>query len=146
VTDLVTGDGRLHAVERWTLGLGAVASLASFLMAGRELGLAVSLGAGLMALNAIAMRRVGEKIWQSVHPDAVRAGSGASPGRAIILFNLKMGGLIAAVYLVVKYLHVHPIGLLVGLSVYPLAAVAVALTYVAPAVPPAPTPVEDHHG
>ena len=48
-------EGRLHAIERWTLGLSAVAALATFMLAGRELGLAVSLGAGLMSLNAIAM-------------------------------------------------------------------------------------------
>ena len=134
-------DGRLPAVERWTLGLGAVASLTSLLFASRELGLAVSIGAGLMILNAIALRRVGEKIWSAVHVDT--AGGKSRPGRAIILFNLKMAGLIAAVYLVVTQLHVNPIGLLIGLSVYPLAAVAVALTYVPPA---ASGPVEDHHG
>ena len=128
-------ESRLHAVERWTLGLGAALSLGAFLFMGRETGLSVSLGAGLMILNAFAMRRVGEKIFA-----AFRADTTAKPLRAIITFNLKMVGLIAAVYCVVKYLHVNPIAFLVGLSVYPLAAVGVALTY----IPPATDPVEDH--
>ena len=136
--------GKLQAVEQWTLGLGAAAALVAFLVVGREMGLAVSIGAALMGLNAIAMRRVGERIFAAFQRD-VQAGT-ARPLRAIILFNLKMGALIAAVYLVVTYLHVHPVGLIVGLSVYPLAAVAVALTH-SPPPPDAPTDAaEDQNG
>ena len=58
----------------------------------------------------------------------------------MILFNLKMAAVFGAVYVAVRVLHAHPIGLVVGLSVYPLAAVGATLTYV-PAVP-----LEDHHG
>jgi hypothetical protein len=124
---------RLHAIERWTLALGAALTLGTFLCFGRELGLAVSIGAGLMALNAIAMRRVGERIWRLMQHDAQTQGSKKpSAARAVVLFNLKMAALLAAVYFVVRQLHVHPIGLVIGLSVYPLAAVAVALTYVRP--------------
>jgi hypothetical protein len=130
--------GRLHAIERWTVGLGAVLTLGAFLCFGREMGLAVSIGAGMMALNAIAMRRVGEKIWRVMRSDTA-AGKGSTT-RAVVLFNLKMAAVLAAVYFVVRHLHVQPVGLVVGLSAYPLAAVAVALTYVPP------TPVEDHHG
>ncbi len=133
----VTTETRLHAVERWTLLLGAMFALGAFVFFGVHVGLSVSLGAGVMILNAFAMRRVGEKIFA-----AFRADTRARPLRAIILFNLKMGVLLVGVYMIVKHLHCNPIALLVGLSIYPLAAVAVALTY----VPPAEVPVEDHHG
>jgi len=145
----MTPDARkLHAIERWTLGLGAVVTIATFLCFGRELGLAVSIGAGLMALNAIAMRRVGEKIWTLMKSDAgadnQASASRSRPSvvRAVVLFNLKMLAVLVAVYLIVRELHVNPIGLVIGLSVYPLAAVAVALTW----TPPASTPTEDQHG
>jgi hypothetical protein len=55
-----------------------------------------------------------------------------------------MLAVLVAVYLVVRELHVNPIGLVIGLSVYPLAAVAVALTFVPPAE--TGTVAEDHHG
>jgi len=134
---------RLHAIERWTLGLGAAGNVVAFLGFGRELGLAVSIGAALMALNAVMMRRVGEKIWRIMRADAEAEKLGI--GRAVVLFNLKMAVVLLAVYLVVRQLHVHPIGLVIGLSVYPLAAVAVALTFVPPEQ--ADVPAEDpHHG
>jgi hypothetical protein len=134
---------RLHAIERWTLGLGAVATLTAFLCFGREAGLAVSIGAGMMALNAIAMRRVGERIWRIMQADA--GGKRPSAARAVVLFNLKMAAVLAAVYFVVRQLHVQPIGLVIGLSVYPLAAVAVALTWTPPS-DGADAPVEDPNG
>jgi hypothetical protein len=135
---------RLHAVERWTLGLGAALSLASFLTLGRDFGLGVSIGAGLMILNALAMRVLGEKIWSALRVDT--EGGKARPLRAIVLINLKMLALVAAVYIVVTMLHVHAIGLLVGLSVYPLAAVAVALTHVPDTDSTPATPLEDSNG
>ena len=57
-------------------------------------------------------------------------------------------GLVAAIWLVVTYLHVSPLPFLVGLSVYPLAIVAFALTHVAPAESsdPQPDPLEDPNG
>ena len=143
----MTDGARLHGIERWTLGIGAVVTIGAFICAGREVGLAVSTGAGLMALNAIAMRRVGEKIFRIMQADA--GGNRPSALRAVILFNLKMAAVFGAVYIAVRVLHAHPIGLVIGLSVYPLAAVASTLTYVAPPEPtlrPATTPSEDHHG
>ena len=149
MTDLATQVriGRLLSVERWTIGLGAACSLASFVFLARDLSLGVSIGAALMTLNAIAMRRLGERVWATLSADT--ASGRSRPARTIILFNLKMIGLIAAIYLVVKELHVNPIGLLIGLSAYPLATVAVALTYVPPAVDvdsTSPAPLEDPNG
>lgn len=118
---------RLHLLERWTLGLGAVLSLVAFCF-GRHAGLSVAIGAALVSLNTFAMRRIGERLWAAYRS----AGSNVRVMRPLLLFNLKMVGLIAAVYLVVTYLHVSGIGLVVGLSAFPLAAVAVALTWVAP--------------
>ena len=129
---------RLHLLERWTLGVGAVLSLVAFCF-GRHAGLSVSIGAALVSLNAFAMRRVGERLWAAYRS----AGSNVRVMRPLVLFNLKLVGLVAAVYLVITYLHVSGIGLVVGLSAFPLAAVAVALTWVAPA---AGAPAEDFNG
>ena len=133
---------KLQAVERWTLGLGAAFALGSFAF-GRQTGLSVSIGAALMILNAIAIRRVGERIFR-----AATAQARMSPMRAVLLFNAKLVGLVAAIWLVVTYLHVSPLPFLVGLSVYPLAIVAFALTHVAPAESsdPHPDPLEDPNG
>jgi hypothetical protein len=134
---------KLILVERWTQGLGASLSLGAFLALGRDVGLAVSIGAALMILNAIVTRRLGEKIWSALHVDT--AGGKARPMRAIVLINLKLIALIGAIYCVVTVLRVQAIGLLVGLSVYPLAALAVALTHV-PAPTPTGAPLEDPNG
>jgi len=133
---------KLQAVERWTLGLGAVFALASFAF-GRQTGLSVSIGAALMMLNAIAIRRVGERLFR-----AVTTQERVSPARAVLLFNGKVIGLVAAIWLVVTYLHVSPLPFLVGLTVYPLAIVAFAITHVPPteSADPHPDPLEDPNG
>jgi hypothetical protein len=133
MTDAEARVAKLQLVERWTLGLGAALSLVAFAF-GRQTGLSVSMGAALMIVNAFAIRRVGEHI--------LRMGS-ISPGRAILLFNVKLLGLVAAIWAVITYLHVSPIAFVVGLSVYPLAIFAFALTHVAP---PAPDSIEDPNG
>jgi hypothetical protein len=51
------------------------------------------------------------------------------PGAAILLFNLKMGVLLALVWAAVRYLHVDPIAFIVGISVFPVAIVVVAIRH-----------------
>ena len=111
-------DGKqLGLVERWTLILAAILIAASVVAMPRRMALGVSLGAALMCVNAWALRRIGQRVFKTF----------AKPGFAILLFNLKMGVVLALVYLVLHYLPVDGIGFLVGVSVFPLAVVIAAV-------------------
>jgi hypothetical protein len=109
----------LHVVERWTLGLAALVIAAAFVATSRQTAFAVTAGAGLMALNAWSIRKITDRAFRS-------AGS-IRPGFAVLLFNLKMLLLIAAVLVAVKVLGLDAIGFLLGISVFPVAVVAAAL-------------------
>lgn len=108
----------LIAVEKWTLALAAAAVGFALFVYGGKTALGVTLGAGLMCLNAYALRRLGE-----------RAKHFAKPSAAVLLFNVKMAVLIAVCFLVVRYLPVNPAGFLAGLAVFPLAIVATAIRH-----------------
>ena len=109
----------LVSVERWTLILAAAAIGVSILLLGRRMAFGVSVGAALMALNAYSLRRIGQRAFRNFK----------KPGLAVLLFNIKMGILIALVWAVIRYLHVDPIAFLVGISVFPLAIVVVAIRH-----------------
>src|SRR5258707_4496661 len=109
----------LIAIEKWTCTLAAGLVLLAMLFLGRHAAFGVATGAGLMALNAYALRRIGQRVFRTFK----------KPGAAILLFNLKMGLLIALVYGVVRYLHVDPIAFAVGVSVLPVAIVIVAVQH-----------------
>jgi hypothetical protein len=109
----------LIAVEKWTCGLAAAMVLVAMLLLGRRAAFGVSLGAGLMALNAYALRRIGQRVIRTFK----------RPGRAILLLNVKMAVLLALVYVVVRYLPVDPIAFIVGISVFPVAIVIAALSH-----------------
>jgi hypothetical protein len=108
----------LISVEKWTLALAAAAVGFALFVFGGKTALGVTLGAGLMCLNAYALRRLGE-----------RAKGFVKPGAAILLFNVKMAALIALCFLVVRYLPVNPVGFLAGLAVFPAAIVATAIRH-----------------
>jgi ATP synthase I chain len=109
----------LIAVEKWTLALAAVVVAAAILVLGRRAAFGASLGAGLMALNAWALRRIGQRAFKSFK----------KPGAAVLLFNLKMGLLIALVYAAIRWLAVDPIAFVVGISIFPVAIVIVAIRH-----------------
>ena len=111
----------LHVVERWTLILAAIVIGATFFLAARPVALAAAIGAGLMALNAWAIRKLAERLF------ARAAGEGARPVVAVVLFNVKMLALIALCYVGLKVFGLDPIGFLLGVSVFPVAVVAAAL-------------------
>src|SRR5947209_4132355 len=94
----------LVSVEKWTLALAAAAVGLALFTVGGKTALGVTLGAGLMCLNAYALRRLGE-----------RANGFAKPGAAILLFNVKMAVLIGLCFVVVRWLPVNPVGFLAGL-------------------------------
>jgi ATP synthase I chain len=108
----------LVSVEKWTLALAAAAVGFALFVFGGKMALGVTLGAGLMCLNAYVLRRLGE-----------RAKSFAKPSAAVLLFNVKMAVLIALCFLVVRYLPVDPAGFLAGLAVFPVAIVATAIRH-----------------
>jgi hypothetical protein len=72
-----------------------------------------------MVLNAWVVRRLGERIM----------GGDKRPGLVIALFNVKMLLLMLVVALVLRYLPLHPVGFLVGISVFPAAIMAVAVRH-----------------
>ncbi len=109
----------LIAIERWTLILAAVVVAAGLLVLGRHAAFGVTMGAGLMALNAVVLRRIGARAFRTFK----------RPGAAILLFNLKMAALLALVYVILRYLHVDPIAFIVGISVFPVAIVIVAIRH-----------------
>jgi hypothetical protein len=110
----------LITVEKWTCALAAAVILVAILALGRRAAFGVTLGAGLMVLNAYALRRIGQRVIRTFK----------RPGRALLLLNVKMAVLLAVVYLVVRYLPVDPIAFLVGISIFPVAIVIAALTHV----------------
>jgi hypothetical protein len=111
------GDQRLSSLERWTLGLAAAVIGVSLLALPQRITLGVSIGAGLMCLNAWALRRIGLR--------AVRTAD--RPGLSLLLFLVKMTLLLGVLYLVLRYLPVDAIGFIIGVSVFPVAALISAL-------------------
>ena len=127
----------LHAVEKTTLLLAAVVTAVAILALDRRKAFGVIVGAGLMALNASALRRIADRM------KIVRR-----PGATILLFNLKMALLIALVFAVIHFLHVDAVALVIGISILPVAIVIVAIRHaLGPEAPPekpeAPEPPSD---
>ena len=109
----------LHVVERFALIFAAALIAAGFVFAPRGTAFAITVGAGLMSLNAWAIRRIAERAFKSA--GRVR------PGFAVLLFNLKMLVLVGLVIVAVRVLHLDAIGFLIGISVFPVAIFAAAL-------------------
>lgn len=109
----------LKDVERWTLITSALLIAASFIALPGRMAFSATVGAGLMVLNAFAIRKLGERVFRRVEK--------GQPGVAVLLFNLKMLALIALVYVAVKVLGLDAIGFLLGVSVFPVAIVVAAL-------------------
>lgn len=109
----------LISVEQTTLGLALAVIAVSLLALSGPLAFGASIGAGLMALNAYALRRIGRRAFRTFQ----------RPSAAILLFNLKMALLVGLVYVIIRYLHVDAIGFVVGISVFPVAIVIVAIRH-----------------
>lgn len=125
----------LIAIEKWTCLLAAIVVAAAVLVLSRRTAFGVSLGAGLMALNAWALRRIGQRAFRAFK----------RPGAAVLLFNVKMFVLVGIIFLIIRYLPVDPVGFVVGISIFPLAIVAVAIQH-ALRIGAAPSNNEETHG
>jgi hypothetical protein len=133
----------LHAVEKTTLLLAAVVTAVAILALDRRMAFGVVVGAGLMALNAWALRRIADRMKIT-----------RRPGATILLFNLKMALLIALVFAIIHFLHVDGVGLVIGISTFPAAIVVVAVRHAlgadappeSPEQPSDPTEGDTTHG
>lgn len=123
----------LRIVERWTLVLAAIASGAALVALPRAMAFACAVGAGLMCLNAAAIRWLTERAYKSA--------GGPTPGLGLLLFNVKMALLVAAVAIALFVFRLDGIGFILGISVFPVAAVCAALSIrLEPGEGPAETP------
>ena len=121
-------DGQMHQLERATLLISAVVIAASFVATSREVALAVAVGAGLMSVNAWAIRKLTERATRNDERGPVQGqGLASRPGLVLLWFNLKMALLIALVLAAVLVLKLNGIGFLVGISVFPAAVMVTAV-------------------
>jgi hypothetical protein len=103
------GPEKLKTMEKWNLLFGAVLSIVAALLFSRAVALGVAAGAALCCVNFWSIR----KIWE-----AVLSGSPSERKRAQILFLLKSLVLIGLVFVVVRFLPIHPIAFAAGISVF----------------------------
>jgi hypothetical protein len=108
----------LIAIEKWTCLLALVALGAGMLLLGRHAAFSIAVGAAMMTLNAVALRRVAQKLGVVLQK---------KPTVTVMLFNFKLVVLIALVFVALRYLHVEPIPFIVGISVLPFAIMIVAV-------------------
>jgi hypothetical protein len=110
----------LIAVEKWTYLLAAVALAGGLLLLPLHAAFSLAVGAALTTLNAVAIRQVGQRIGAVLKQ---------RPVLTIVLFNLKLGVLIALIWMVMRYLHVQPVPFLIGISMLPLAILIVGVQH-----------------
>ena len=108
----------LIAIEKWTCLLALVVLGGGMLLLGRHAAFSIAVGAALMALNAVAIRRVAQKLGGVLQK---------KPSLTVLLFNFKLVILIALVFVALRYLGVEPIPFIVGISILPLAIMIVAV-------------------
>jgi hypothetical protein len=123
----------LIAVEKWTCLLAAIVLAVGLVTLPRHAAFSLAVGAGLTTLNAVAIRRIAERMGAMLN---------ARPGLLVFLFNVKLFVVIALVFAAIKWLHVDAAPLLVGISVLPVAIVIVAIQH---ALAP-PSRDEETHG
>ena len=121
----------LKAVEKWTCALAALLVGVAMVTVGRWTAFSLSVGAVLMVLNAYAIRRIGQRAFNTRQ----------RPGAAVLLFNLKMFVLIGVLFVVVRYLKVEPLPFIVGISIFPLAILTAGIAHTLRA-----PPKEESHG
>lgn len=108
----------LIAIEKWTCLLSAVLLVGGMLLLGRHAAFSIALGAGMMTVNAVLLRRIAQKLGTVLQQ---------KPSLTVFLFNIKLGVLGLLSFIALKYLHVDAIAFIVGISVMPLAIMIVAL-------------------
>ena len=108
----------LIAIEKWTCLLALVALGGGMLLLGRHAAFSIAVGAAMMTLNAVVIRRLAQKLGVVLQK---------KPSLTVLLFNFKLVILIALVFVALRYLGVDPIPFIVGISVLPFAIMIVAV-------------------
>jgi hypothetical protein len=101
--------GRLKTMERWNLLFGAAFTILAAIFFPADVALGVALGAVLCAVNFWSIRRVWERLL---------TGNIAQRQSMQVAFLVKTVLLIAVVFVVVRFLPVHPAGFAVGFSIF----------------------------
>jgi hypothetical protein len=103
------GPKELTRIERWNCLLAGVLILVSAILFDQAMVVGVAVGGVLACANFYGMRRL---IAASLRTDG--------PRRAALqlLLILKMGILFGLIFLAMRFLPLHPVGLAVGLSVF----------------------------
>lgn len=114
------GVAPVRRIERTSLVLLGVALLASLFTWQPRFVLGVALGGGLATLNFWALRRL-------IGALLVEGQTRRRQGVMGLLLALKFGILGASLFLIIRFVPVHPIGLLVGVSTLVLAIFIVGL-------------------
>jgi hypothetical protein len=110
----------LIALEKWTCLLAVLFLACGILFLDRHAALSLSLGAGLMAANSWSIRTIAERYGLALR---------ARPGFGMLLFNLKMGVIVALCWILITYVHVDPKWFSIGISVLPLAILIVGIEH-----------------
>jgi hypothetical protein len=109
-------DARLRTAVRSVAVAGAAMALGTAAFAGLRTGLSVAVGAAIAAGNLWALARIVAALLPS---DSTGASTQSRAGWALLAL-LKMGGLFAVVWLLMRYGVVSPLGLLVGFMALPI--------------------------
>ena len=72
----------------------------------------------MMTANAVLLRRAAQKLGAVLQK---------KPSLTVLLFNLKLGVIIAFIFVAFRYLDVEPMAFTIGISVMPFAIIIVAV-------------------
>ena len=99
----------LARIERWNYLIGALGVAVALVLLPRPASLGLTVGAALACLNFTLIRRLVNR-WFASAPDR--------RGAAALLVVPKFAGLIAAVFLCIRYLPMSPVAFAVGFSIF----------------------------
>jgi len=126
---------QLIAVEKWTCLLAAAVLAVGLIVLPRHAAFSLAVGAGLSTLNAVAIRRIAQRLGVVLQQ---------KPSLTILLFNLKMVLLIGLIFVAIRWLGVDAVPFIVGISMLP---VAIFVVFVQHALSPrSPSDNEETHG
>jgi len=114
------GPKELARIERLNGVFAAVLIVAAFVFFDRTVATGVAVGAGLAVINFFGMRKlVGASLRRH----------GMARALLQLLLILKMGVLFVLVFLAIRFLPLHPVGLAVGLSIFLLSIAVESLRH-----------------
>jgi hypothetical protein len=103
------GPSEMKRIERWNVLLAGIIILAAVVFGSGQIALGVAVGAILAVVNFWSMRLL---------VAASLRRQGGKRAALQLLLIAKMGILLFLVFLAIRYLPLHPVGLAVGLSIF----------------------------